>query len=74
MLVREVRESMRAVDNRLDAARPRQLAYTFDRIDLPAQIGDVTEVDDACARRDGALEEVDDFILAFRRNGDGDFF
>src|SRR5262245_40711234 len=69
-----MREGVRAVDNRLDAASARQLADAFDRINLPAQVGDVTEMYDACARRDIALENLDDLILTLRRNGDGDFF
>src|SRR5262245_28841538 len=74
VFVGEVRESMRAVNNRLDAARARHPADVFDRIDLPAQVGDVTEMDDAGAWRDVPLENFGDLILAFWRNRDGDFF
>src|SRR5262245_622370 len=69
-----MREGVRAVDNRLDAAGSRQLADAFDRIDLPAQVGDVAEMNDAGARRDVTLEDLGDLILAGRRNRDGDFF
>jgi hypothetical protein len=64
----EVREGVRAVNNRLEAAGARQLADALDRIDLPAQVGNVAEMDDASARRDIALEEIGDLILAGRRN------
>src|SRR5262249_9105800 len=74
VFVWEMRESVRAVDYRLDAARARHLADAFDRINLPAQVGDVAEMDDACTRRDVALENIGDFIRALRRNRDGDFF
>src|SRR5262245_36500646 len=74
VVVLEMREGMRAIHYRLDAARARQLADALDRIDLPAQVGDVAEMDDASARRDAALEDLGDLILTLRRNGDGDFF
>src|SRR5262245_21435077 len=74
VFIGEMREGVRAVDNRLEAASARQLADAFDRINLPAQVGDVTEMYDACARSDIALENLDDLILTLRRNWDGDFF
>src|SRR5262249_45017562 len=74
VFVREMREGMSAINDRLNAARSRQLADAFDRIDLPAQVGDVTEMYDARARRDVALEDTDDLIMTCRRNRNGDFF
>src|SRR5262249_53797998 len=74
VFIGEMREGVRAVDNRLDAARARQLADAVGRINLPAPVGDVTEMYDASARRDVALENLDDLILTLRRDGDGYFF
>src|SRR5262249_26865044 len=74
VFIGEMREGVRAVDNRLEAASARQLADAFDRINLPAQVCDVTEMYYASARRDIPLENLDYLILPLRRWGEGVFF
>jgi hypothetical protein len=63
---------VRAVDDDLDAARPRQPHDVADGEDLAGQVRDVTEMEHACARTDRALEHVDQVLRVRRRHGERD--
>src|SRR5882724_2718146 len=58
VLEREVRKRVRAVDDDFDAALASHLADSFDRENLPGEVGDVTNKDDFGLRIDCALESI----------------
>src|SRR5215207_10383699 len=68
----ELREGVRAVDNRLGAAPPRQLADVADGRDLPRQVNRVRDEDEPRARSEAGLVGGRDLRRVFRRDGNTD--
>ena len=69
---REVRERMRAIDDRLDAARPGHSTDVAHGEDLPGEIGDVADVDHLRPRRHRLFKPAKQVALIGRRYGKRD--
>ncbi len=64
----EVREGVRAIHEDLDPLLPRHLHDLPHRENLPGEVGDVRDFDDAGARRDRRAELLDDVVVRRRRH------
>ena len=67
-LEREVREGVRAVDDRLDAAAPGFVADLLHREDLPGEVRDVAEVQHLGRGRDRAEQPIGEIAGRLRRH------
>ena len=68
----KVRERVRAVDDRLDAAAPRLVADLLHREDLPGEVRDVAEVQHLRRRRDRGEQPVGEIVHRLRRHRERD--